>query len=813
METKAKLPEIRILCGTILAAAAVIAANAAYGADLRHDGWIDFNKNGAKDVYEDSSASVEARVVDLLSQMTLDEKTCQLATLYGSGRVLKDAQPTAEWKNEVWKDGIGNVDEELNGVGKMFKEHPEYMTPYSNHVAAINAIQRWFIEETRLGIPVDFSNEGIHGLNHTGATPLPAPIAIGSTWNRALVRRAGEIVGEEARLIGYSNVYAPILDVARDQRWGRTLECYGEDPFLVAELGKEMALGIQSQGVASTLKHYAAYGVPKGGRDGDCRTDPHITPRELHEIFLYPFKRVIREARPMGVMCSYNDWNGEPVAASKWFLTDLLRGEYGFDGYVVSDSEAVEFVHTKHAVAETYEEACAQVLEAGLNVRTHFTPPEDFILPVRAAVRSGRLAMSVIDRRVAEVLAVKFRLGLFDNPYLGDATNADVQTGAEKHRDFADAIQAESFVLLKNDGVLPLARGKHRKILVTGPLADETNFMVSRYGPNGFEPTPIRCAIADYLGADAEVRFVRGCMTADATWPESEIYTTPLSRDEADGIDAAVAAAKESDIVIAVVGEDAFATGESRSRTSLDLPGRQRLLVERLFETGKPVVVILVNGQPLTVAWMDRRANAILETWFAGPFGGAAVAKALFGGINPSGKTTVTFPKSIGQIEYNFPFKKGSHGGQPKFGPNGFGYTRVTGALYPFGHGLSYTTFGYANLAVSPMEGGTDTLWEVSCDVTNTGKVFGSEVVQLYVRDLYSSVVTYDSVLRGFEKVHLNPGETRHVTFALRPEDLMILDRNMNWTVEPGEFEIMVGASSEDIRVKKTINVLHKEAR
>jgi beta-glucosidase len=324
---------------------------------------------------------------------------------------------------------------------------------------------------------------------------------------------------------------------------------------------------------------------------------------------------------------------------------------------------------------------------------------------------------------------------------------------------------------------------------------------------------PIRNAIADYLGVDAKVRFVRGCTTADATWPESEIYTTPLSKDEADGIDAAVAAAKESDIVIAVVGEDAFATGESRSRTSLDLPGRQRLLVERLFETGRPVVVVLVNGQPLTVAWMDCRANAILETWFAGPFGGAAVAKALFGEINPSGKTTVTFPKSIGQVEYNFPFKKGSHGGQPKFGPNGFGYTRVTGALYPFGHGLSYTTFGYANLAVSPMEGGTDALWEVSCDVTNTGKVLGSEVVQLYVRDLYSSVVTYDSVLRGFEKVHLKPGETRRVTFALRPEDLMILDRNMRWTVEPGEFEIMVGASSEDVRLKKTINVLHKEAR
>jgi beta-glucosidase len=350
-----------------------------------------------------------------------------------------------------------------------------------------------------------------------------------------------------------------------------------------------------------------------------------------------------------------------------------------------------------------------------------------------------------------------------------------------------------------------------RRILVAGPLADETNFMVSRYGPNGFSPRSIGRAIADYIGDDAEVTFARGCTTADATWPESEIYTSPLTKEESDEIAAAVVAAKEADLVVAVVGEDVFTTGESRSRTSLDLPGRQRLLVERLFETGRPVVVVLVNGQPLTVAWMDRRANAILETWFAGPFGGDAVAKMLFGEINPSGKTTVTFPKSIGQVEYNFPFKKGSHGGQPKFGPNGFGYTRVTGALYPFGHGLSYTTFGYANLVVSPNEVWAGDAMEVSCDVTNTGKVPGAEVVQFYARDLYSSVVTYDSVLRGFEKIHLQPGETRRVTFKVQSEDLAILDRNMRWTVEPGGFEIMVGASSEDIRLRQTIEILNNK--
>ena len=384
--------------------------------EIYHKGWIDFNKNGRKDIYEDPAQPVEKRVEDLLSQMTVEEKTCQLATLYGYGRVLRDSLPVEAWKQEIWKDGIGNIDEMLNGVGGKSSREPHLLYPFSNHAEAINAVQRWFVEETRLGIPVDFSNEGIHGLNHTKATPLPAPIAIGSTWNRDLVYQAGEIAGQEARALGYTNVYAPILDVVRDPRWGRTLECYGEDPYLIAELGKEMVLGIQSQGVASTLKHYAVYSVPKGGRDGDCRTDPHVAPRELHNLYLYPFRRVVREARPLGVMSSYNDWDGVPVTSSHYFLTELLREEYGFEGYVVSDSDAVEYVFNKHHVAPTYEDAVRQVLEAGLNVRTNFTPPSDFILPVRQLLADQKIAMATVDKRVAEVLRVKFRLGLFDQP-------------------------------------------------------------------------------------------------------------------------------------------------------------------------------------------------------------------------------------------------------------------------------------------------------------------------------------------------------------------------------------------------------------
>lgn len=768
-------------------------------------GWIDFNKNGVKDVYEDPNAPVEARVKNLLGQMTLEEKSCQMATLYGYGRVLKDSLPTPAWKEAVWKDGIANIDEQLNGVGGGRKRSPHLIYPFSNHAKAINQIQRWFVEETRLGIPVDFSNEGIHGLNHTKATPYPAPIGIGSTWNRALVRQAGEISGKEAKALGYTNVYAPILDVARDPRWGRVLECYGEDPYLVAEMGCQMVDGLQSQGVASTLKHYAVYSVPKGGRDAVCRTDPHVAPRELHEIFLYPFRKVVQRTHPKGVMSSYNDWDGVPVTASYYFLTELLRQEYGFNGYIVSDSEAVEYVYNKHHVAESYEDAVRQVVEAGLNVRTNFTPPEDYILPVRKNVEEGKLSMQSVDRMVADVLRVKFELGLFDQPYVEDPQNADKVVGADLHRDFVLDMQQQSLVLLKNErDLLPLDKKALRKILITGPLAKETNYMTSRYGPQGLENITVFDGISRFVGNDVEIAYAKGCETRNAGWPDSEIVPTPLTEDEIKQMDEAIVAAEDCDVIIAVLGEDERCTGESRSRTDLSLPGRQQQLLEKLHATGKPVVLVLINGQPLTINWADRNIPSILEAWFPGQLGGEAIANTLFGVYNPGGRLSVTFPKSIGQIEYNFPFKPGSHGGQYTSGPNGSGDTRVLGPLYPFGYGLSYTTFEYDNLRISQPNSGTESPVTVSVDITNTGKRTGDEVVQLYLRDKVSSVIAYESVLRGFERISLQPGETKKVVFTLQPEDLQILDRHMEWTVEPGEFEVRVGASSTDIRLRGT---------
>ena len=775
------------------------------GKGIYHKGWTDFNKNGVKDVYEDPSAPLEDRVEDLLGQMTLEEKSCQLATLYGCGRVLREPLPVDGWKHEIWSQGIANIDEQLNGVGKAYREHHELIYPFSNHVEALHQTQRWFIENTRLGIPVEFSNEGIHGLNHTRATPLPAPIAIGSTWNRDLVLQAGRIAGREARLLGYHSVYAPILDVARDQRWGRVVECYGEDPFLVAELGVRMVEGVQSQGVASCLKHYVAYGVPKGGRDADCRTDPHITPRELHEIFLYPFRRVVEEARPMEVMASYNDWNGEPVIASGYFLTTLLRDSYGFNGYVVSDSEAVEFVQTKHQVAGDYDEAVRQVLEAGLNVRTNFTMPAVFIEAVRRLVADGRLSEATVDERVREVLRVKFRLGLFDDPYSGSGKKADAEVGAVRNEDFVKEIERQSVVLLKNEGnLLPLDKSKLKRILVTGPMAEDTSCMISRYGPNGLHCTSMLEGIRNYLeGSSVDVVYSKGCEVKDPHWPGSEIIPYPLSETESAMISEAATKAAEADVIIAVMGEDTDCVGESHSRTSLDLPGHQRELLMRLHETGKPIVLVLLNGRPLTINWENEYLPSILEMWFPNCEGGNILAETLFGDNNPGGKLTVTFPKSVGQIEYNFPYKKGSHGGQKRSGdPNGNGISRVVGPLYPFGYGLSYTTFEYSDLSLSASKDG---ILNVAATVSNTGNRGGDEVVQLYVRDKVSSVVTYDSVLRGFERISLKPGESARVSFTLTSDDLTIVGKDMEPVFEPGEFEIMLGSSSTDIRLSGTV--------
>lgn len=781
--------------------------NAQSSSSIYKDGYIDFNKNGQKDVFEDSRQPIQKRINHLISLMTVDEKTVQLATLYGFGRVLKDSMPTKEWKNQIWKDGIANIDEHLNNTTFRKQTYTPLSFPYSRHADAINQTQKWFIEETRLGIPVDFTNEGIHGLAHDRATAMPAPIAMGSTWNKNLIFKSGQIIGREAKALGYTNIYVPILDLARDPRWGRIVECYGEDPFLVTELGKQMVLGVQGEKVGATLKHFAVYSMPKGGRDGDARTDPHVAPRELHQMYLYPFRRVIQETNPVGVMSSYNDWDGEPITGSYYFLTQLLRKEYGFTGYVVSDSKAVEYIESKHHVAIDYKEGVRQAFEAGLNVRTDFDKPDKYILPIRALLKENKIAIKTLDARVADVLRVKFSLGLFDNPYVNPAL-ADAIVNNDDAKAFSKQVSREVLVLLKNKGnLLPLSKSSTKKILVTGPLAADTLHSMSRYGPNNIKVISVLQGLQEYTNGFATVDYAKGCETIDANWPESELFPQALTQQELDDIKQTVDKAKLSDVVVAVLGEEETLVGESRSRTSLDLPGKQLQLLQALYETGKPIILILINGRPLTINWADKYIPSIIEAWFPGLDGGRAIAETIFGDYNPGGKLPVTFPKSIGQLEYNFPFKPGSHAGQPGDGPNGFGKTNVYGALYPFGFGLSYTTFAYSNLIVTPEKQNSKGNILISVDITNTGKYKGDEVVQLYLKDEVSSVTVYETQLRGFERINLNAGETKTVKFVLKPDDLKLLDKNMKWVVEPGTFEVLIGSSSEDIRAKKKFTI------
>ena len=755
---------------------------------IYHKGWIDFNKNGKMDLYENPKAPLEDRVQDLLSQMTLEEKTCQMATLYGSGRVLKDALPQNNWKTEVWKDGIGNIDEEHNGLGA-FKS--EYSFPYAKHVNAKHTIQRWFVEKTRLGIPVDFTNEGIRGLCHDRATYFPAQCGQGATWNKKLIARIGEVEAKEAVALGYTNIYSPILDIAQDPRWGRCVETYGEDPYLVGELGKQMITSLQKYNLVATPKHFAVYSIPIGGRDGKTRTDPHVAPREMRTLYIEPFRMAFQEAGALGVMSSYNDYDGEPITGSYHFLTEILRQEWGFKGYVVSDSEAVEFISNKHKVADTYEDGIAQAVNAGLNIRTHFTPPADFILPLRKAVDDGKISQETLDKRVAEILRIKFWLGLFDNPYRGNGKQAEQIVHSKEHQAVSLEAARQSLVLLKNEThLLPLSKSI-RSIAVIGPNADEQTQLICRYGPANAPTKTVYQGIKELL-PHAEVIYKKGCDIIDPHFPESEILDFPKTAEEVQLMEEAIRAAKQAEVVVMVLGGNELTVREDRSRTSLNLPGRQEELLKAVCATGKPVILVMLDGRASSINYAAAHVPAILHAWFPGEFCGQAVAEALFGDYNPGGRLAVTFPKSVGQIPFAFPFKPGSDESSS---------TSVYGALYPFGHGLSYTTFTYSDLHISPSHQGVQGDIHVSCKIKNTGKIKGDEVVQLYLRDEISSVTTYTKVLRGFERISLEAGEEQTVHFRLRPQDLGLWDKNMNFRVEPGSFKVMLGASSTDIRL------------
>lgn len=756
--------------------------------EIYKKGWIDFNKNGKKDVYEDPTQPVERRIDDLLSQMNMEEKSNQLATYYGYKKALKDSVPTAQWTQMILKDGIANVDEHLNGEVKELDKLAH----------SLAETQRFFVEYTRLGIPADFTNEGIRGLCAPGATSFPSQNGLGCTWDKELAYLQGKVEGTEARVMGYTNVYAPILDVTRDQRWGRWEGSIGEDPYLVARLGVAMSKGIQDQRVVSSPKHYVGYGDCKAARQWDARTDPHITPSEMYYIHEYPFRKVFAEAGALGVMCAYNDYDGVPMSGNYHYLTEVLRGEMGFKGYVVSDSYAIGRLAGVHKVAADLKESCLQALTAGLNVRTEFNAPDEYIGCIRALIREGRLPMKRVDEMVRDVLYVKFWLGLFDQPYTGSAKEVEQVVSSAEHMNIALRASRECLVLLKNhEGLLPLG-SKFKRIAVVGPNASTKGYIPTHYGPRGYKGY---ASVLDGLkqvyrdNKDITVEYAKGIELVNKGWPENELIADTLTAKEEQSIAEAVELARRSDVVILALGDGTQTSGESRTRSSLDLPGHQEALLQAMVRTGKPVVLVLIWGRPASINFADKYCPAILAAGYPGAQGGLAIAEALKGDYNPGGKLNGTWPKTVGQLPMNVPAKPNANWEQMRY------HTVANkGLLYCFGHGLSYTTFQYADLKLDSVHTNTGTV-TATCTVTNTGKVAGDEVVQLYLNDVISSTTTYEKNLRGFERIHLEPGETKTVRFNIVPDDLILINARHERVVEPGEFKVMVGSSYNDIRL------------
>jgi beta-glucosidase len=763
--------------------------------NIYQQGWIDFNKNGKKDIYEDISKPTEDRVNDLLKQMTVEEKTGQLATLYGYGAVLKDRLPTPAWKDSVWKDGIANIDEQLTGLRK----DTLYAFPYSSHANAINEIQKWFVEQTRLGVPVDFTTEGIRGLNHMKATYFPAQLAQGSSFDKDLVYQIGDITGKEAKVLGYTNVYSPILDVSSDPRWGRMEETYGSDPFLISQLGKQAVLGIQKNNIVSTVKHFAVYSIPVGGRDGDVRVDPHVAPREMWELYLEPFRVAFEEAHAKGTMASYNDYDGVPIISSHYFLTDILRKQFGFNGYVVSDSHALEDLFAKHHVAKDTTDAARMALTAGLNVKTDFTTPRTYIAAVRRGIKNGSIPISLIDERVKEVLRVKFWLGLFDHPYVQKPEDADAIVHNKTSQALALKAAHEGIVLLKNEGkLLPLNKQNLKTIAIIGPNAKEEKSLLSRYGPTNTHVITLYDGVKKALPSLTNVLYAEGCTHIDANFPASDVEDFPVTAQENAMLDEAVATANKADVIILSLGDNEKTIGETHSRLDLKLPGRQELLVEKIAALKKPTILILTGGRPVTINFANKNIPSILETWYLGEYSGKAIADVLFGDYNPGGKLPAPFPKHVGQIPLSFPMKPSA---------DGRGDANVSGFLYPFGFGLSYTTFQYSDLKVDDSALNSKNEIKVSFKLKNTGTVAGDEVAQLYIHQNISSVTTYVRKLRGFDRIRLEPNQEKEVSIVLNKEAFSLYNQEMKRVVEPGTFQIMVGASSEDIRLNKSIEL------
>ncbi len=752
--------------------------------------------------YKDPTQPIEARLADLLRRMTLEEKVAQLQGFRTTDPHAFDDQGNfvAGTDAAALANGAGTVWAWTGAAPDRFAHNAR------ERVLRMNSIQKYMAEKTRLGIPVLSFSEAVHGYMAAGATSFPAAIALGSTWDTALLERVFTAAAQEASARGVRQVLAPVLDLARDPRWGRFDECYGEDPYLVSRMGMAAIFGLQgrealidSSHVAVTLKHFAGHGQPEGGRN---IAPVNYSDREFRENHLYPFEMAVKVAHAHSLMASYNEWDGVPNHVNHKLLTDILRTEWGFNGFVMSDGGGIDVVYEDHHAAAGPAEAGILSIDAGVDY--DLGGKGRCFSTLAAEERAGKVSMAAIDRAAAGVLRVKFLCGLFDHPYTDPDLAAKVTNTAE-HKALAREAADEAMVLLKNENhVLPLDASKIRTLAVIGPNAADVH--LGGYSAVPMEGVSVLQGMRDFAGNSFKVLYAEGCkLTVNhaSGWLVNE---NPVLNDEADDsrlIEEAVDTALKSDAVVLVLGENELLRREAWSEThlgdrdTLDLVGRQRELAAAVLATGKPVAVLLINGGPLTVNYLQGHAPAIIECWYLGQETGPAVADALFGKVSPSGKLTVTFPRSVGELPDYYDHKPSRMRS----------YVLADSApLYPFGFGLSYASFDYRNLQVSPAKLGRGATAAVRVDVTNTGAVKADEIVQLYVHAVVSLPVRPVEELKDFQRITLNPGETRTVTFAVGPDKLEAYDLAMHRTVQPGDFEILVGKSSSDF-LKATLQV------
>lgn len=750
--------------------------------------------------YRNPKLPVEQRVADLLSRMTLQEKIAQLEGTWQTG--LPVGSPRR------FEDANGNFDPALaavalkNGLGEMTR--PSANRGPRQEADLTNAVQRWLRQHTRLGIPIIFHEECLHGDVAPDGTSYPQAIALASTWDPALVKNVFTATAAEVRARGAEQCLAPVLGLARDPRWGRTEETYGEDPYLVSRIGVAAIEGYQGKGpfidsahVIATAKHFAVHSQPEGGTN---IAPGNYSERTIREYFFKPFRAAVEEAGVDAVMPSYNEIDGIPSHSNTQLLTGTLRQRWGFRGMVVSDYDAITQLRTIHHVVATDAEAAKMALEAGVDMEL---PSAEAFTHLEGLVNSGQVSEGHIDRAVARVLRMKFLTGLFDDPYVDPNYAAKITNDAE-HRQLARKAADEALTLLKNDGnLLPLDVSKYKRIAVIGPNAADVH--LGEYSGEPNHSVSILQGIREKVGSRAEILYSLGCKITEtpAVWDANKVVLGDPALN-AQRIKAAVAVAQQADVIILALGgneqtsREAWAPNHLGDRESLDLLGNQDDLVRAMLATGKPVVVVMIHGRPLAINYVAAHAPAILDGWYLGQEGGTAVADVLFGDYNPGGHLPITVPRSVGQLP-DYYYQKPS-------AKRGFVDGSVT-PLFSFGWGLSYSTFKYSNLELSPATIGTQGETTVSVDIANTGQVRGDEVVQLYIRDEVSSVTRPVEELRGFERVSLDPGQTKTVHFKLGFPELSFLNRDMHWVVEPGPFKIMVGSNSVDL-ISTELNVV-----